>query len=272
MFGLQKRIILCQKLNCSINALNKCTTVFQELGQHHFPLRRSVSAISNSLEYKMIEPEHYDQVLVHMRKNFFPQEPMNKAAGLCQDGEVNPNLEQKVLDTMEDNLSLMAVDPDPDCCKIAGVVVNGILRPGDTAKALKDLERSCDLGFRNMFTMIYCLFINNDLFKKFDVDCIFDVRKLSVDSSYRGRGIGNELIKQSMALAKKKGFSLMKTDSTGVYSQKIFHSLGFEVHAEQSYDEYTDDNGQMILPVEAPHTKLELLYKQISEGTEDEQN
>ncbi|XP_017024097.1 arylalkylamine N-acetyltransferase-like 2 isoform X2 [Drosophila kikkawai] len=113
--------------------------------------------------------------------------------------------------------------------------------------------------------------IKNDLFKEFAVDRIFDVRVLSVDSSYRGRGIANELVKQSVALAKQKGFSLLKTDATGIFSQKIFKSLGFEVFAEQPYDKYMDDDGQIILPVEAPHTKLQLLYKKMCKGTENEQ-
>lgn len=53
----------------------------------------------------------------------------------------------------------------------------------------------------------------------------------------------------------------MKADATGIFSQKILKSSGFEVLLEQYYNKYVDEFGQPILKVEAPHIKLQLLYK-----------
>ena len=53
----------------------------------------------------------------------------------------------------------------------------------------------------------------------------------------------------------------MKADATGMFSQKILKSTGFEVLREQYYNKYVDEFGQPILPVECPHIKLQLLYK-----------
>ncbi|KAH8343564.1 hypothetical protein KR059_012546, partial [Drosophila kikkawai] len=220
---------------------------------------------SDTMEYKLIGPEHHDQVLEHLRRNFFADEPLNKAAGVCQNGSSSAELEEHCVEAMQDGMSLMAVEPQQQVgsCKIAGVVLNGIYRADDTAKAMEKLDRSQDPGYRKIFALLHCHNTKNDLFKEFAVDSIFDVRILSVDSSYRGRGIANELVKQSVALAKKNGFCLLKADATGIFSQKIFRSHGFEVFAEQPYDKYTDDEGHIILPVEAPHIKLQLLIKHI---------
>lgn len=237
-----------------------------ELGQ-----TRSASANSSSsdpMEYKLIKPEHYDQVLEHLRCNFFADEPLNKAAGVCQNGCSSKELEDHCVEAMEDRMSLMTMEQGS--CKIAGVVLNGILRADDTAKALEKLDSSCDPGFRKIFELLYRHNIKNDLFKRFDVDRCFDVRILSVDSGFRGRGIANELVKQSLAVAKKNGFRMLKADATGIFSQKIFRSHGFEVFAEQPYAKYTDDEGRIILPVEAPHIKLQLLYKPICEGDKEQ--
>ncbi|XP_017048299.1 arylalkylamine N-acetyltransferase 1 isoform X2 [Drosophila ficusphila] len=222
------------------------------------------------MEYKMIGLEHCDQVLEHLRRNFFADEPLNKAAGLCQNGSSCEALEDHCVEAIKDRMSLMAVDAKEEGnCKIAGVVLNGILRPKDMAKALGKLDSSYDEGFRKIFDLLYRHNLKNDLFEAFDVDRMFDVRILSVDSCYRGQGIANELVKQSVAVAKKNCFRLMKADATGIFSQKIFRSHGFEVFSEQHYAKHTDENGKMILPVESPHIKMQLLYKRICNDNQE---
>ncbi|KAH8420577.1 hypothetical protein KR009_011544, partial [Drosophila setifemur] len=226
----------------------------------------SSASCAVAMEYKLIVPEHYEKVLEHLRRNFFADEPLNKAAGLCQNGSSNSELEDHCVEAMEDRMSLMAVDAkaaEQGQCKIAGVVLNGILRSDDTAKALEKLDRSGDADYRKIFELLYKHNLKHNLFEHFDVECMFDVRILSVDSGYRGQGIANELVRHSLAVARKNGFRLLKADATGIFSQKIFRSHGFEVFSEQPYDKYTDEKGEILLPVEAPHIKLQLLYKRI---------
>nr|XP_036676107.1 dopamine N-acetyltransferase isoform X1 [Drosophila suzukii] len=234
-------------------------------------LRSTSPADSDTMEYKMIGPEHSDQVIEHLRHNFFADEPLNKAAGLCQNGSSCAELEDHCAEAIHHRMSVMAVDvKDAGTCKIAGVVLNGILKPDDTAKALEKLDSSGDAHFRKIFEMLHRHNLKHNLFEHFDVESMFDVRILSVDSSYRGQGIANELVKRSVAVARKNGFRLMKADATGIFSQKIFRSNGFEVFSEQPYCKYTDENGKVILPVEAPHIKMQLLYKAICGDEQDD--
>lgn len=46
------------------------------------------------------------------------------------------------------------------------------------------------------------------LFKKYDVEKIFELRILSVDSDFRGRGLGQALVKKSEELARENGFTV----------------------------------------------------------------
>lgn len=57
-----------------------------------------------------VPEECFDEIIQHLRKNFFADEPLNKAVKLCDQGEKHDDLEQHSLQTLKDNLSVMAVD------------------------------------------------------------------------------------------------------------------------------------------------------------------
>lgn len=57
----------------------------------------------------------------------------------------------------------------------------------------------------------------------------------------------------------------MKSDATGLFSQKISESLGFDTLAEIRYDEYKDNNNSPIFAVEPPHESLKIMYKLVNQ-------
>lgn len=55
----------------------------------------------DNFEFFMIKPIHYDEVIDHLKENFFFDEPLNNAVGLCREkGESNPELEKHSLATV----------------------------------------------------------------------------------------------------------------------------------------------------------------------------
>ncbi|TDG42207.1 hypothetical protein AWZ03_011367 [Drosophila navojoa] len=223
------------------------------------------------MEYKLITADHFERVIEHLRRNFFADEPLNRAAGLCQHGGGNAELEHHSLTTLQDQLSIMAVDGRKDSNnygEIAGVILNGVLRPGDTEQALEKLQESSDANYKKIFELLYGHSLQVDLFERYNVEQIFDVRILSVDARYRGQGIAKELVRRAEQVARNSGFQLLKADATGIFSQKILCSQGFQPFSEQLYAKYTNDAGEIILPVEAPHIKLQLLTKQLNKDTQ----
>lgn len=244
-----------------IHILNKILTLSQFFSRNH-----SVN-LSTKMEYKLILADQYDRVINHLRKNFFADEPLNRAAGLCQQGDGNcEELEHHSMTTLQCELSLMAVDGREGCDtygEIAGVVLNGVLLPGDTEDALDKLRLSTDENYKKIFQLLYTHSLKADLFERFNVDRIFDVRILSVDSRFRGQGIAQELMRRTELVARRAGYPLLRADATGIFSQKILRSQGFEPISEQLYAKYKDSEGSIILPVEAPHIKLQILTKQL---------
>ncbi len=55
---------------------------------------------------------------------------------------------------------------------------------------------------------------------------VYNGHSVSVSRDGRGRGLGKELIRRSMDLAKNNGCSHMYIFATGIYSQAIFDQLG----------------------------------------------
>lgn len=68
--------------------------------------------------------------------------------------------------------------------QIAGVALNGILNIGDIEKAQRTLLDNTDKSFKTIFTLLYEANLKMDFFTKFNVDKMFEIRILSVDSRF----------------------------------------------------------------------------------------
>lgn len=213
------------------------------------------------MEFVRIPTERFNDVILHLRETFFSDEPVNKSVCLCKPGEPHIELEKHSLSTLEDGLSIMAVTNDN---KIAGVVLNGIIHPGDLEEATEKLGENEDEQFKKIFNLLYSESLKLDLFNRFDVDKIFEMRILSVDDEFRGQGLAQKLIKYSERLAFENGFKLLKADATGLYSQKCVLRLGFHALSEKRYDSCFNEDGTLTFAVEPPHQSLKILIKQLN--------
>lgn len=125
----------------------------------------------DNFEFILIQPIHYDEVIVHLRNNFFFDEPLNRAVRLCAKGQGHCELEKHSLSTLADGVSIAVVNSKGE---IVGVCLNGFLVPGDTQQAKDDLELSNDENFKQIFNLLYDENLKVDLFARFQVDRIFE--------------------------------------------------------------------------------------------------
>lgn len=145
--------------------------------------------------------------------------------------------------------------------QIAGVALNGVLVDGDVEKAFENLQCIDDEKFKKIFSFLYSHNLEVNLFEQFDVDRIFELRILSVNSKYRGQGIARQLVVKSEKIAEENGFKLIKSDATSFITYKICAPLGFVVCSEKRFDEYLDANGEQIFHTESPHESNKILCK-----------
>lgn len=125
----------------------------------------------DNFEFILIQPIHYDEVIVHLRNNFFFDEPLNQAVNLCEKGEGHRELEKHSLSTLADGVSIAVVNSKGE---VVGVCLNGFLYPGDTQLAKDDLQYSDDENFKQIFNLLYDENLKIDLFTRFQVDRIFE--------------------------------------------------------------------------------------------------
>lgn len=86
--------------------------------------------------------------------------------------------------------------------------LNGIQKPGDIEIEQKKLENITDERFKKIFSLLYGINQSLDLFSKYNVDRILEGRILSVDSTFRGRGLAKELIKRTEDVARTNQFKV----------------------------------------------------------------
>ncbi|XP_044728139.1 arylalkylamine N-acetyltransferase 1-like [Chrysoperla carnea] len=214
------------------------------------------------MEILDIPPERYNDVIIHLRNNFFPDEPLNASMRLCNYGEAHELLENHSMNTLKDGLSVMAVDKSN--LKIGGVALNGILRKDDIKTAQENLEQQNDEKFKTIFRFLYEQNMKINLFEQHSIDTIFECRILSVDSDYRGLGIAKKLLKRSLEVAQKNNFKIFKADATGLFSQRVNESLGCKTILEVKYTDYKDKYDNQVFQVSEPHEYLKIMVKDLS--------
>lgn len=92
--------------------------------------------------------------------------------------------------------------------KIVGVAVNGILLRGDIEEALINVNQLKDERTKKIFRLLYDQNLKLNLFNRFNVDKIFEIRILSVDANSRGQGLAKELWRRSEVMAGECNFQV----------------------------------------------------------------
>jgi GNAT superfamily N-acetyltransferase len=144
------------------------------------------------------------------------------------------------------------------------VALNGIARRGDVEKALEEMKTIDNIKYQRIFGLLNSVNKTANLFGKYNVDKIFELRILSVDSRFRGKGIARELFLRSELIAEEHGFKLVKVDATSLFTQKVAECLGFTVEKSVKYGDYKDENGQKIYDTKSPHDYYKVMIKLIS--------
>ncbi|XP_075232597.1 arylalkylamine N-acetyltransferase 1-like isoform X1 [Lycorma delicatula] len=197
-----------------------------------------------------------DRVIDFLRRFFFKDEPLNVAVGLLDDPNSNClELEQYCINSIPDGASLMAQNNAGD---IVGVCLNGIDVRGGT-KASEEVnvadEECSNPKFKKILNLLSVVGKQSDVFGQFpNIDKVLEVRILSVDDNYRGKGIAKSLIERSKSLGQEIGIPMIRVDCTSAFSAMAVAHLGFQCIYTLQYAEYLDNNGEPIFNPPPPHS------------------
>ncbi len=80
---------------------------------------------------------------------------------------------------------------------------------------------------------------------------------LAVSKKARGLGLGKEMLRKSMEVAKAANCEAYFSGLSSIYSQKIYKDLGFTVFREMSYKDVKSKSGKPLLNDTGEHTKVQ---------------
>ncbi|XP_074037780.1 dopamine N acetyltransferase isoform X2 [Leptinotarsa decemlineata] len=207
-------------------------------------------------EIRIATDEDREQIREFLQNFFYKDEPLNSFLQLIN--EDNPrclDLEKFTLKDLNNGLNLLAIHDK----KLIGVCLNGLMERGKAEE-----EFVCkDEKFSKIVQLLEHVAEESDPFKKYPgIDKAVTVKILSVDGSYRGKGIAKDLMARTRDIARKIGCGFVSVDCTSHYSACAARKLGFEKHYTLRYEDYKVD-GKVLFTPEAPHRALTVYTQKI---------
>ena len=231
--------------------------------KHQNPYRKLFNSLSeveshelSDLSFRIVDQSRYQEVLDLLYANFHQDEPMSRALKIYDGVNRVPEADQYALDALTQNLSIMAIDPVTSLSRVSsirgdnefllspriqitnqllGVSINGLTKKSETDRSTPATSEK----FRHILTVLRR--VNSRaprLFEDHGTEVFFDIKIVTTDKSNRKRGLGTDLIRKSVELARSLGMKACKTEATGMYSRKAFERIGFVAQAEYAYSEY----------------------------------
>merc|ERR1739842_143758 len=90
-----------------------------------------------------------------------------------------------------------------------------------------------------------------DVFDEQGVESIFEFMMLTVDPSYKGKGIASHLVEISEQKAIEFGVQLGKVEASNVITQYLWKQFGYETFITFDFAEYNEEKGEKVFDLEA---------------------
>ncbi|XP_011341168.1 dopamine N-acetyltransferase isoform X2 [Ooceraea biroi] len=227
-------------------------------------LADSADGSNGGMDYhiEIINKDDKLRVLKFLRRFFFRDEPLNQSIQLIPEGEDSTcwELEDYCSNaSFENNLSLKAVSANGT---IVGVSLNGKMGPPPVEEP--EYIRSCkNAKFKEILKLLHYIDKNVNVGERFRDLSVLEIRIISVDTNWRGKGIAKGLIDKSMEVAKAQGFHYVRADCTSQFSGKLCARMGFNAIYELDYKDYVEEDGKQIFSPAFPHTTAVTYMKQL---------
>lgn len=225
-----------------------------------------------AIEYCMLTKEYLEGALDVMRKSFFMFETVSVAVELPLSPLAVTELNELVLRTISDGVSIVAVDKITR--NVAGISLNKMNLPNaEHDMYLPNYRDSCKTPqAKALIQFMIDIDSECNLFESINVDCVIEIMFLAVMPDYLGKGIAKQLNQLSVDIIRKlydgenikislTGDSLplgprplaVSAYYTSVVTQKIGEKQGFQRAASISYDKWSY-NGKLFSETIGPET------------------
>ena len=246
-----------------------------------------VSTRSNleGVTFQIANSSHYDQVHQLLEEDFFPDEPFARSLGSSPD--------KYYVVWLWIELSLRSRESVVVALDKAGDVI-GVNLGTDMPEAVHD-DRSVSLGDWYYQTQMWLLmhlhnllgpltpsYLGQDschaVFEKAveilgyhpdklmaALNCkkLYTVELLGVSRKARGKGLGTQLVREGEKLARARGCECARVSATSIYSARIFRKLGWAETGRILYEEFTNQDGEVLVKNTGEHTEWVTFSKEL---------
>jgi len=212
------------------------------------------------LTYSIVGPDSFDLVNSLLYATYHPDEPITKHLGLCKGLNSIPDADRMVKKILPKHLSLFAFDSSG---QVVGVCVNNACVKSELIQELDNgLDHVLDPSYKPMLAVHHALRMKNQyIYDELKTDKFFSIRMVGVDPKTRGMGVATDIIRRSILLAGCLGFSGIKTEATGKFSQKAFSTIGMLKTNCVTYSEFEFEGKKVFEGMDPKHTDLAFMKK-----------
>lgn len=214
----------------------------------------------NEIVYRVATPNDRDTILCFLRKHYYPEEPITNGNEPKKQDSAD---EEFSLSVIEDGASIIAVDSTKND-KIVGAIMAGPIEP-DEAKHLQIEAKRCYENNNKKWSEILLLLGHltecANVFERFNVDKSLHIHVMSVDTAYRGKSIGTNLMRKCLEVGKSLSYPLASADCTNVFSIKIAEKIGMECINVLAFSDYKDNTGKQLFQPPMPNTHIKTFTK-----------
>ncbi|XP_040564691.1 arylalkylamine N-acetyltransferase 1 [Lepeophtheirus salmonis] len=188
------------------------------------------------LTYRKLQGSDLNRIDEHLMSYFFTREPLGVALGATDHSLYKDWLREITSANIEQQASYGCFDGK----HLAGLLINTIVYK-DSTKNIKNImdiieSRNLDHPLKKIFQ-----FMKDVLYKDIDIfentETVFYPYILSVDPTYVGKGIGRKVLELSEEEARSRGIKEVSSETTGVYSGKLFEKMGYKNLRSVAYND-----------------------------------
>ncbi|KMR04593.1 dopamine n-acetyltransferase isoformx1 [Lasius niger] len=241
------------------------TTFVKEASKiSRYSLADSVDGLNSDMDYhiEIINKDDKLRVLKFLRRFFFRDEPLNQSIQLIPEGEDSTCTELEDYcshSSFENNLSLMAVTANG---AIIGVLLNDKIDPPSDEEP-EYIESCKNAKFKKILRLLHHIDKSVNVDGQFRDLNVLEIKIISVDTNWRGKGVGKTLIEKAIEIAKEQGFHYARADCSSLFSGKLCARIGFDAIYKLNYNDYVDEEGKPIFSPASPHTAVVSYVKKL---------
>lgn len=216
------------------------------------------------LSFAIVGPDDVQTVNDLLYATYYPDEPLIKHLGLCNNINSIKDYDRRVQDRLALNLTLLAYD---ETGRPVGAAVNNVRVKGEASSSLEEELRGVeDPKFRPIQAIHYELRRDNDhIYDEIGIEKMFSIGMIGVKT--RGQGIATNLMRRSILLGGCLGFRGIKTEATSQFSQEAYERVGLQASGSIKYADWTFEGEKVFAGMAGGNTEILYMKKKFFQSS-----